>query len=229
MKTLCIIPARGGSKRIPRKNVKLFGGRPLIAWSIAAALESGAFDTVLVSTDDEEIARIAEEHGAEAPFRRPAELAHDHAPTLPVAEHALAWFEAHRGPVGLACCAYASPFLRADNLAAGREVLEAHGDTDFVVSTTTFDYPIFRALRPNADGGIEMIWPENMMKRSQDLPAAVHDAGQFYWGRRAAFRDHPVVYAARCRAVMLPREQVQDLDTPEDWAVAETRFPRVHA
>lgn len=228
MKTICIIPARGGSKRIPRKNLKDFAGRPLIAWTIAAAREAGVFDTIIVSTDDDEIARIAEEHGAEVPFRRPAELAHDRAPTLPVAEHALEWFEANRGPVGLACCAYASPFVRAENLVAGGQLLRAHADTDFVVSATSFDYPIFRALHPLPDGRIEMIWPENMLQRSQDLPAAMHDAGQFYWGRRAAFRDQSVVYAARCRAVMLPREQVQDLDTPEDWAVAETRFPYVH-
>lgn len=229
MKTICIIPARGGSKRIPRKNLKEFAGRPLIAWTIAAAREAGVFDAIVVSTDDEEIARVAEEHGAEAPFRRPAELAHDYAPTLPVAEHALGWFEAKRGPVAAACCAYASPFIRAENLAAGGRLLQAHSDTDFVVSATSFDYPIFRALRTQPDGSIEMIWPENMMKRSQDLPTAMHDAGQFYWGRRAAFRDQPVVYAARCRAVVLPREQVQDLDTPEDWAVAETRFPCAHA
>lgn len=229
MKTICIIPARGGSKRIPRKNVKLFAGRPLIAWTIAAARESGVFARVLVSTDDEEIARIAEEHGAEAPFRRPVALAHDHAPTLPVAEHALAWYEANCGPVGLACCAYANPFVSAESLAAGHRLLADHADTDFVVSTTGFDYPIQRALRVDATGRVEMIWPENMLARSQDLPPVVHDAGQFYWGRRAAFAAHTVVYAARCRAVRLPREQVQDLDTPEDWAVAETRFPCLHA
>lgn len=228
MKTVCVIPARGGSKRIPRKNVKLFNGRPLIAWTIAAARDSGVFDTVLVSTDDDEIASVAVEHGAEVPFRRPAELSHDHALTLPVAEHAIAWYEQHRGPIEYACCAYASPFVRAENLAAGFESLRKFSDTDFVVSATTFDYPIFRALKMDANGGVEMIWPENMLKRSQDLPTAVHDAGQFYWGRRAAFRDQPIVWAARCRAVMLPREQVQDLDTAEDWAVAESRFPCVH-
>jgi N-acylneuraminate cytidylyltransferase len=229
MSTVCIIPARGGSKRIPRKNAKLFGGRPLLAWTIAAARESGVFDAILVSTDDEEIARIAADHGAEAPFRRPVALAHDHAPTLPVVEHALAWYEQHRGPVDLACCAYANPFLRAENLAAGFQQLQAHPATDFVVSVTTFDYPIHRALRTDVDGGVAMLWPENLLKRSQDLPATLHDAGQFYWGRRAAFQAHTVVFAARCRAVQLPRGQVQDLDTPEDWALAETRFPCVHA
>ncbi len=228
MKTLCIIPARGGSKRIPRKNVKLFAGRPLIAWTIAAARQSGVFDHVVVTTDDEEIATIAEEHGAEAPFRRPASLADDFTPTLPVVEHALAWWEENCSRVALACCAYANPFITAEAFAAGHFLLATDAETDFVLGVTTFEYPIHRALKSSADGTISMIWPENMMKRSQDLPEALHDAGQFYWGRRAAFARHDIVFAARCRAVKLPRECVQDLDTPEDWAVAEARFPAVH-
>ena len=229
MRTVCIIPARGGSKRIPRKNVKVFAGRPLIGWTISAARESGVFDDILVSTDDDEIAHIAEEHGAEAPFRRPVALAHDLAPTLPVVEHALGWFEEQRGPIGMACCAYSSPFLRVETITAGLTELKAHPDTDFVVSATTFDYPIFRALETRADGSVGMIWPEHIMQRSQDMPAAIHDAGQFYWGRRAAFRVHSVVYAARCRAVLLPRGKAQDIDTPEDWAVAENLFASIHA
>lgn len=229
MKTVCIIPARGGSKRIPRKNVRRFAGKPLLAWSVEAARESGIFDAVLVSTDDDEIAAIAVEHGAEAPFRRPAGLSHDTAPTLPVADHALTWFEQHRGAVEFACCVYASPFVRAEDLVAGREVLRENPCAEFAITVTTFDYPIFRALRYGAGGRLEMIWPENEMKRSQDLPLAVHDAGLFYFGRRAAFAGRLCAYSAVCHPVVLPRQRVQDLDTPEDWAVAENRFAACHA
>jgi len=222
---IAIIPARGGSKRIPRKNIKEFCGKPMIAWSIEAARAASIFDAILVSTDDEEIAAVAEAYGAEAPFRRPAELANDHTPTMPVIAHALRWTEEHRGPVEFACCIYATaPFLQAQFLREGLGLLQAHPDAEFAFSITSYAFPIFRALNRNADGTVGMFWPENEMKRSQDLPEAWHDAGQFYWGRNQAFCDHLGVFLARSYPVVLPRHQVQDIDTPEDWERAERMF-----
>jgi len=228
--TLAVIPARGGSQRIPRKNVRPFCGLPMIAWPIAAARASGLFDAILVSTDDDEIAAVAEQHGAQAPFRRPLHLADDHAPTLPVIAHALDWWEEHRGLVGLACCIYATaPFLQPRYLIEGRDLLRTHPEAEFAFSITSYAFPIFRALRCEPDGHVAMFWPENEMIRSQDLPEAWHDAGQFYWGRPAAFRQRPGVFNARSLGIRLPRHLVQDIDTPEDWERAESMFAALPA
>lgn len=225
MSSIAVIPARGGSKRIPRKNIKPFAGKPIIAWSIQAAIKSGLFSAVLVSTDDDEIAAVARAHGAEAPFRRPPELSGDSAPTLPVVAHAIRWFEAERGQIDRACCIYATaPSLRAEFLKQGFDVLESHPDADFAFSVTTFAFPIFRALKRNPDGSLAMFWPGHETTRSQDLPDALHDAGQFYWGRRDAYLNRPGIYSARSFPVLLPRHMVQDIDTPEDWEMAEQRF-----
>ena len=222
---IAVIPARGGSKRIPRKNIKPFCGRPMIAWSIAAARATGVFDAILVSTEDEEIAAVAEATGAEAPFRRPPDLAGDHALTIPVIAHAIRWFEEHRAPVTLTCCIYATaPFLEPDSLRKGVEMLQAHPDAEFVFSVTSYAFPIFRALQRNADGSVAMFWPENELKRSQDLPEAWHDAGQFFWGRREAFLQRLGFFSARSFTVPIPRHLVQDIDTPEDWERAERMF-----
>jgi pseudaminic acid cytidylyltransferase len=224
-----IIPARGGSKRIPRKNVRSFCGKPMIAWSIAAAQAAGIFDCVVVSTDDDEIAAIAERCGAEVPFRRPAELANDHAPTLPVIAHALRELEPLRGPVEFACCLYATaPFLEPEYLRQGLTLLRDDAAAEFAFSVTSYAFPIFRAVRRNDDGTVAMFWPENELKRSQDLPAAWHDAGQFYWGRPAAFQNRLGVFSARSLAVPLPRRMVQDIDTEEDWEAAELLFKLRH-
>ena len=222
---LAIILARGGSKRVPRKNVRPFCGRPMIAWPIAAARDSGLFDAVIVSTEDEEIAAVAAAHGAEAPFRRPAELADDRTGTLPVVAHALDWWEAHRGPVDLACCLYGTAaFVRPEHLRAGLETLRAHPEADFAFSVTSYGHPIFRAFELGPDGRVRMFWPEHERHRSQDLPAAWHDAGQFYWGRPTAFRQGSGIFTARAYGVPIPRHLVQDIDTPEDWELAERLF-----
>jgi N-acylneuraminate cytidylyltransferase len=227
--TIAIIPARGGSKRSPRKNIKVFCGKPMIAWSIDAALATGIFDAVIVSTDDDEIAAVAETNGAEAPFRRPAELADDHTPTLPVVAHAIRWFEEHRAAVTFACCIYATaPFLQARYLVEGFNLLESHPDAEFSFGVTSFAFPIFRSLKRNLDGTVSMFWPENEMTRSQDLPEALHDAGQFYWGRKEAFLNRRGVFSAVSHPVILPRHLVQDIDTPEDWDMAERMFSALH-
>ncbi len=223
--TLAVILARGGSQRVPRKNVRTFCGRPMLAWPLAAARASGLFETILVSTEDDEIAAVARAEGAEVPFRRPPELADDRTGTLPVMAHALDWFERHRGPVDLACCIYGTAaFLRPEHLRAGLDLLRAHPEADFAFSVTAYSHPIFRAFQRAEDGRVTMFWPEHERTRSQDLPVAWHDAGQFYWGRPVAFRTCRGVFSARAYGVPIPRHQVQDIDTPEDWELAERLF-----
>jgi pseudaminic acid cytidylyltransferase len=225
MNAIAIIPARGGSKRIPHKNIKMFCGKPMLVWSIEAAHASGLFDAVLVSTDDEEIAALAEASGAEAPFRRPAEIADDHTPILPVIAHALHWIEEHRNPVHFACCISATaPFLEARFLREGFDLLESNPDAAFTFGITSYAFPIFRSLKIGPDGSVAMFWPENELTRSQDLPQAWHDAGQFYWGRKDAFMNNAGVFSAHAYPVILPRHQVQDIDTPEDLEIAERLF-----
>lgn len=225
MSILAIIPARGGSKRIPRKNIKPFCGKPIIGYSIEAARAAAIFDAILVSTDDEEIASVAESSGAEAPFRRPPELADDHAQTLPVIAHAIGWFEEHRGPVTCVCCIYpTAPFVQPSYLREGLELLQAHPEADFAFSVTSYAFPIFRSLKLNADGTVAMFRPEHELTRSQDLPPAWHDAGQFYWGRKEAYVKGRGVFSARSYPVILPRHLVQDIDTLEDWETAERLF-----
>ena len=185
---LAVIPARGGSKRIPRKNVKTFCGKPMIAWSIGAALESGCFDRVIVSTDDDEIADVAITHGAAVPFRRPAGLADDFTPTVPVIAHAIGW-QQQSAAVSSVCCLYATaPFVRAGDLRAGLNRLEAER-ADYAFSATTYGFPIQRAIRVTEDGRVSMFHPEHAGTRSQDLEEAWHDAGQFYWGTAAAWLE----------------------------------------
>jgi N-acylneuraminate cytidylyltransferase len=221
---LAVIPARGGSKRIPRKNIKAFNGRPMMAWSIAAAKESGCFDRIIVSTDDEEIAQVAREHGAEVPFMRPAELSNDNAATIPVIAHAIRWMQEHHAPPDWACCLYATaPFVQAEDLRRGLMLIEQTG-ADYAFSITSFPFPIQRAVRLREDGRVEMFQPEQFNTRSQDLEEAYHDAGQFYWGRADAWLQGRPIFSSDAVPVILPRHRVQDIDTPEDWARAELMF-----
>jgi N-acylneuraminate cytidylyltransferase len=218
---VAVIPARGGSKRIPRKNVREFRGRPMLAWPIAAAQESGCFDRVVVSTDDDEIAAVAARSGAEVPFRRPAELANDHAGTLPVVAHAAEWLRAAGAAPSQVCCIYATaPLVSPEDLRRGLALLE-RSDLDYVFTCTTYDFPIERALRADAAGRIAMVHPEHENTRSQDLPESFHDAGQFYWGTAAAWLERRRIYGPRSAPLLVPRWRVQDIDTPEDWARAE--------
>lgn len=224
MSAVAIIPARGGSKRIPRKNIRTFHGRPIIAYSIDAALQSGLFARVLVSTDDEEIAAVAEACGAEAPFRRPATLADDHTGTNAVVEHALQWLESRHQLPEFCCCIYATaPFITAAHLQEAHRLLLSSG-RDFAFAVTSYAFPIQRALRLLGDGSVEPLQPEHTGTRSQDLPEVVHDAGQFYWGRSTAFRARLPEYSAHSVVLPLPRHLVQDIDTPEDWRRAELMY-----
>ena len=225
MSIIAVIPARGGSKRIPRKNIRPFCGKPMIAWPIEAILESGVFDAIVVSTDDEEIAAFSKSSGAEVPFVRPPELCDDHTATMPVIAHTIRWWEENRGDVDYCCCVYATaPFLQSQYLRKGLDVLREKPDAEFVFSVTSYAFPIFRALHIAECGRVQMFWPENESKRSQDLPEAYHDAGQFYWGRRDAFFGQQGFFSAKSYPVVLPRHLVQDIDTNEDWERAEQMF-----
>ena len=225
MSVIAIIPARGGSRRIPRKNVRPFYGKPMIAWSIEAVLAAGVFDAVVVSTDDEEIAAVAKSLGAEVPFVRPPELCDDHTATMPVIAHAIRWWEENRGFLEYCCCVYATaPFLRPEYLRKGLDILWQKPEAEVAFSVTSYAFPVFRALQITDSGRVGMFWPENELKRSQDLPEVWHDAGQFYWGRRDAFLGQKGLFSARSYPVVLPRHLVQDIDTPEDWEKAELMF-----
>lgn len=224
MHCVAIIPARGGSKRIPRKNIKPFVGKPIIGYSIEAALQSGLFDRVIVSTDDSEIAEVARSFGAEIPFLRPARLADDHAGTNAVVKHCLAWLQENGEPADYACCIYATaPFVRVEYLEQGYQRLVETGKS-YAFSVTSFPFPIQRALRINQEGFVEALYPEMIPARSQDLEEAYHDAGQFYWGRAAAFMNDVVTFSAESVPVVLPRHLVQDIDTMEDWRRAELMY-----
>lgn len=214
---LAVIPARGGSKRIPRKNIKEFCGKPMIAWSIEAARASGLFDRILVSTDDPEIVEVARAWGAEVPFLRPAELSHDNAGAAPVIAHATQWsLDQGETPRAVCCLLATAPFIQVADLKQGWSTLE-NGGWDYVFAATDFGYPIFRAFRETEQGGVDMFFPEFAATRSQDLPMALHDAGQFYWGRTQAWIAGKPILARSTRTVMIPRWRVQDIDTPEDW------------
>ncbi|HUF82144.1 MAG TPA: pseudaminic acid cytidylyltransferase, partial [Burkholderiales bacterium] len=186
---VAFIPARGGSKRIPRKNIREFCGKPMIAWSIDAAKRSGLFAQVVVSTDDHEIAEVARHCGAEVPFQRPASLADDQAGTTEVIAHATRWALDEGWSLDAVCCIYATaPFLSVRDLSRGLEALESDAWA-YAFSATEYASPIFRAFKRHPDGGVEMYLPEHFRNRSQDLPVALHDAGQFYWGRPAAWLE----------------------------------------
>lgn len=222
---LAVIPARGGSKRIPRKNIRDFCGRPMLAWSVAAARDSGCFDAIIVSTDDAEIAEVAQEAGAEAPFLRPPELSDDHTGTLPVIRHAIEAMTAAGHLPTQVCCIYATaPFLTAEVLREGLRILEADDTLDYAFSVTSYAFPIQRAIRRRTDGRVEMFDPAMFNRRSQDLEEAWHDAGQFYWGRAEAWISERLIFGPRSAAVVLSRHRVQDIDNPEDWIRAELMF-----
>lgn len=218
---VAIIPARGGSKRIPRKNIRDFAGKPMIAHSIECARQSGVFDRVIVSTDDAEIGRISREYGAEVPFVRPQALSDDHTGATDVIAHATAWLQERGTNPSAVCCIYATaPFTLPAAIGQGLGMLET-GGWQYVFAATAFESPVFRSFHMNRDGGLEMLFPEHFNSRSQDLREVLHDAAQFYWGRPEAWLSRARVFDRHSTVVRIPRWQVQDIDTEEDWLRAE--------
>lgn len=224
MKNIAIIPARGGSKRIPHKNIRNFCGRPMIAWSIEAAKSSNLFDHIIVSTDDIEIAEVAKAWGAEIPFMRPAALSNDYVGTGPVVKHALNWVIENLGEPEFVCTIYATaPFIRSIDLINGWQLM-IDQESEIAFTVTSFPFPIQRAIKITENGRIGMFQPEHYKTRSQDLEPAYHDAGQFYWARTQAVLNEISAFSEAAVPLILPRYRVQDIDTIEDWHRAELMF-----
>ncbi|WP_440959334.1 pseudaminic acid cytidylyltransferase [Oceanicaulis sp. LC35] len=231
---IAVIPARGGSKRIPRKNVRPFHGQPMISWPIAAALETGVFDHVVVSTDDPEIAEVAKSAGASAPFLRPPELADDFTGVIPVIKHAMtAMAEITGESPDLVCAIYATaPFLSASDIKRGHDALVAAPAQDYAISVTPFAFPVQRALRQvqsETGPGLAPMYPEFIRSRSQDLEEAFHDAAQFFWCRPKALLEEAPVFSPRSIPITIAPERVQDIDTEYDWRRAELMFQALRA
>ena len=220
MKNLCIIPARGGSKRIPRKNVKEFIGKPIIAYSIEAALKSGLFEEVMVSSDDQEIAAIAKQYGASVPFMRSAKTANDFATTKDVLDEVLVEYQKLGKSFDAMCCIYATaPLITAQDVKDAYERL-TQSDFTCVYPIVQFSYPIWRCLDVAEDGSMQRHWPEYENSRSQDLPKEYHDTGTLYWYK---LKDN-VIQTGKIGAIIVPEERVQDIDTETDWKLAELKF-----
>ena len=217
---IAVIPARGGSKRIPRKNVRQFCGKPLLAYPIDICLQSGLFKHVIVSTDSEEIAEVARACGAEVPFMRPPELAGDFVATAPVVKHTVAWVDEHWGSVAYCCQLYANPFITLSHLQQGFELLRERGVHETLV-IVEFPYPILRAFQLSDAGTVDYAFPQYRSARSQDLPVFYHDAAQFYWHDCAKMHEDG---EHKSLPVIIPRHRAVDIDTEEDWRVAERLY-----
>jgi N-acylneuraminate cytidylyltransferase len=228
MKRLAIITARGGSKRIPRKNIKDFNGKPIIAYSIEAALKSGAFDEVMVSTDDEEIAEISRLFGAKVPFLRSEKTANDFATTTDVILEVIDEYKKRGDEFDIVSCVYpTAPFITSDRLKLAVDTL-ASSDADTLIPVVRFSYPPQRAMEIR-DGRLVFIYPENLSKRSQDLTAHYHDAGQFYVMRTEAFLKNKNVMVGNILPLELSELEVQDIDNEVDWKLAELKYNLIHS
>ena len=221
---IAIIAARGGSKRIPRKNLREFCGRPILAYSIEAARAAGCFDEVMVSTDDEEIAAFAMGQGAKVPFMRSPEASSDEATTAAAVSDVLARYAARGCSFDFACCIYATaPFVTSAILDQGFAMLREDSTLTGVVPVVRFSFPPQRAFRL-ADGCVRWSEPAHRLTRSQDLEPRFHDAGQFYWLRVSAFSAQRELISDRMAALVLPEWQVQDIDNEDDWILAEMKY-----
>ena len=221
---ICVIPARAGSRRIPRKNIKEFNGKPIIAYSIEAALKSNCFSQVIVSTDDDEISEVAKKFGAHVPFVRPDELSNDYVGTIPVIKHTIEWMEDNNNYIENVCCLYATaPFIQSKIISKAYKQLK-DSSADYCFSVTKFTFPIQRAIKIIQGDKVNMFYPEYFNERSQDLEESYHDAAQFYWGKVQAFKDELPIFSESSTPFILPRYLVQDIDTQEDWIRAEVMY-----
>jgi len=224
MANLCIIPARGGSKRIPRKNIKLFLGKPIIAYSIEAAIQSGLFDEVMVSTDDIEIAKIAIQYGAKVPFLRKPVTANDHATTFDVIKEVILEYAKHNKDFGFICCIYAcAPLVTKIKLVQAYELLLKE-QFDTVLPVMRFGFPIQRSLKRDTHGKVDFFYPENALTRSQDLMTSFHDAGQFYWMNTKKCMMLQEILTDNTGSVEISELEGQDIDNEVDWKLAELKY-----
>ncbi len=220
---IAIIPARGGSKRIPRKNIKYFNGKPMISWAINVAQKSQLFDYIIVSTDDIEIKYISEQYGAIVPFIRPSNISDDNTPTVPVISHAVKEIDRLYQHVDYACCIYpCSPSLIESDLIKSFNLLKSTGE-DFVYPIVEYPHSIFRAMRQSKEGKMQFLYPEYELTRTQDLENTFHDSGQFYWGKAAAWRKLKKMHTDGI-GFRIPSYRVVDIDTEDDWKRAELFF-----
>ena len=223
---LCVIPARGGSKRIPKKNIKKFCGKPMISYAIEAVIKSKIFDHIVVSTEDLEIKNFALQEGAEVPFLRPKELADDYTPTVPVVAHAiqeckdLGW-----NPTDVCCVYPCNPFLSSGCLSLGYKLLKEHPDK-YVFPITEFPSPVQLAIQRDKSGLSRPLYPEKELKRTQDIEPAYHDAGQFYWASTETWKSNPKIHV-NSMTLVIPQSRAVDINTIEDWNLAEKLF-KVH-
>ena len=223
--TLVVIPARGGSKRIPNKNIKEIFGQPMIYWPLMEIQKIFNRDNVLVSTDSEMIKGFVERKGINVPFMRPENLSDDFTGTAAVVEHALKWYEANVKKVDFILTVYPTAvLLREEDICAAITLLSEDEDCDSVMSATNFAFPIQRAIKVTVENRIEMFYPKHLEARSQDLDESYHDAGQFYWGKAEAFKQEKPLFSKSATPYILPRHLVQDIDTQEDWKRAELMY-----
>ncbi len=224
---VAIIPARGGSKRLPGKNIRSFWGKPIIQYSIDAAIKSGLFNRVIVSTDSKQIADVAIQCGAEVPFLRPSDISDDFTPLADVVHHTLAWLLKKQESYEYACCIMATaPFIQVKYLKRGCDIIRGKSVSS-AFTVTSFSFPIFRAFKITEEGFLRMVWPEHEFMRSNDLPETFHDAGQFYWLDVKNFLTEKKIYTSDAVPIFVPRFMVQDIDTEEDWEVAEKMYQNI--
>lgn len=225
---VAIIPARGNSKRIPGKNIKPFCGKPIIGWSIEAAIASEVFDRIIVSTDDEQIAKVATNYGAECPFVRPAYLSDDFATTTAVIAHAIEWLKDQSYDVDKVCCIYpTAPLLDITDLKSAKQLIDSE-QWEFVFSATQIAPHVFRSFKHDANGAIEMLFDDYFNARSQDLPELYQDAGQFYWGKAQAWLSQKKIFEKHSTMIKIPPWRVRDIDTFDDWDAAEKIFNKIN-
>lgn len=224
MRNIAIIPARGGSKRVHRKNIREFHGKPMIAWAIETCIASGCFERIIVSTDDLEITSIALKYGAECPFIRPSSLAGDHTNTIDVILHSIEHLINSGENPDYICCVYpTAPFLSIEDLKLGLNALETN-QWNFAFSVTDFSSSVYRSFLQTAEGGLEMLYPQYRFTRTQDLPNVYHDAAQFYWGKTEAWTARIDVFGSTSAPIFIPQWRVQDIDTESDFRRAELMF-----
>ena len=224
MKSICIIPARGGSKRILKKNIKDFLGKPIISYSIDKAINSKLFDSIIVSTDDDEIAEISAKYGASIPFRRPDYLSDDYSTTLDVIKHAIEWSENRSGNIEFVCCLYpTAPFVEIRDLINAYEIIKNNQQSSLLISAVKYSYPIQRSFTISTNGLTKLYFEDYLKSRSQDLEAFYHDAGQFYWGKKEAWLTNPDIHNGGL-GYLIPNWRVVDIDTIDDWNKAEILY-----
>ena len=228
MKNLCVIPARSGSKRIKNKNIINFLGKPLIGWAIEKAIKSKLFNNIIVSTDSEKISNIAKNYGADVPFVRPKSLSDDFAQSSDVIIHSIKKCNEIYGSFNNVCCIYpTAPFITDEILSLSGKILEKE-DVDSIIPITKFSFPIWRGFKLNSNNSIEYLWPENELKRSQDLSTVYHDAGQFYFLKVSSFLNQKKLIMKKNKAIILSEDKVQDIDTIEDWKIAELKYDLIN-